>query len=162
MKKQLLTLAFCFISMVVFSQTHINKHAIGMRLGGGNSFGSQVTYQYGLSNYNRVEVDLGFNGNNNGNGFNLSGIYQWVWDIESGFNWYAGPAVTIGSWDYKNTYNGSRDSGAYLGIGGQIGAEYNFIEIPLMISLDTQPTFGLTDVYSTFNMGLSLSVRYTF
>jgi len=162
MKKQLLTLGLCFVSMLAFSQVQINEHAIGMRIGGGNSFGSQVSYQYGLSNYNRVEVDLGFNSNNNGNGFNLTGVYQWVWDIESGFNWYAGPAATIGSWSYKSDYDGSRNSGTYLGIGGQIGAEYNFSEVPIMLSLDTQPMFGLTDVYNSFNMGLSLSVRYTF
>ena len=162
MKKQLLTLGLCLISMVAFSQAQINKHAIGLRVGVGNSFGSQLTYRHGLSDFNRVEVNLGFNSSNSGNGLELTGIYQWVWDIESGFNWYAGPAVTIGSWSYKSAYNGTRNSGAYLGIGGQIGAEYNFAEVPIMVSLDTRPMLGATNVYSSFDMGLSLSLRYTF
>jgi len=161
MKKQLVTLAICLLSITAFSQVK-NQHAIGMRLGGGNTFGSQVTYQYGLSNYNRIEADLGFVSNNNGNGFNLSGVYQWVWAIESGFNWYAGPAVTLGSWSYKSKYDGSGDSGAYFGLGGQIGAEYNFVEVPINISLDTMPQFGFGPTNQHFNMGLSLSVRYTF
>jgi len=148
--------------MLAISQTKVNNHAIGMRIGGGNSFGSQVSYQHGLSNFNRLEFDLGFNSNNDGNGFNLSGIYQWVWDIESGFNWYAGPAVTLGSWNYKSRYTGDYASGAYLGIGGQVGIEYNFNEVPIMLSLDTQPMFGVTNVYNSFNMGLSLSIRYVF
>ncbi|MCU4156045.1 hypothetical protein J1N10_08650 [Carboxylicivirga sp. A043] len=161
MKRQLLTLAVCLFSMAAFSQVK-NQHAIGARLGAGNTFGSQVTYQYGLSNYNRIEVDLGFHSNTNGNGFNLSGVYQWVWDIESGFNWYAGPAATLGSWSYNNDYSGSGDSGAYLGIGGQIGAEYNFEEIPLNLSVDTMPQIGFGPTNNNFNMGLSISARYTF
>jgi len=148
--------------MVAFSQAQINEHALGLRLGAGNSFGTQISYQHGLSNYNRVECNLGINSNNNGNGFNLSGIYQWVWNIEGGFNWYAGPAATIGSWSYKSGYDGSRHSGAYLGIGGQIGAEYNFSEIPILVSIDTQPMIGFTDVYHPFNFGLALGLRYTF
>lgn len=160
MKKQLVTLALCIVSVVAVSQVH--EHAIGMRLGAGNTFGSQVTYQYGLSNYNRIEVDLGFVTNNKGNGFNLSGVYQWVWAIESGFQWYAGPAATIGSWSYNDDYNGKSNSGGYLGLGGQIGAEYNFSEIPLMLSIDTMPQFGFGPTDQNFNMGLSLSARYVF
>ncbi|MBK3518310.1 hypothetical protein [Carboxylicivirga marina] len=161
MKKQLVIMAISLLCMTAVGQVK-NQHALGARLGGGNTFGSQVTYQYGLSNYNRVEVDLGFNANNNGNGFNLSGIYQWVWNIESGFNWYAGPAVTLGSWSYNSDYDGSGNSGAYFGIGGQIGAEYNFEEVPINLSLDTMPQFGFGPSNQHFNMGLSLSVRYAF
>ena len=161
MKKHFITLTFFLLSISAFSQVK-NEHAIGARLGGGNTFGSQVSYQYGISNYNRLEIDLGFVSNNNGNGFNLSGIYQWVWAIENGFNWYAGPAATLGSWSYKSKYDGSGSSGAYLGLGGQIGVEYNFVEVPINISLDTMPQFGFGPTNQTFNMGLSLGVRYVF
>ncbi|MCG8578882.1 MAG: porin family protein [Bacteroidales bacterium] len=161
MKKQFVTLFICLLSMAAFGQVK-NQHAIGGRLGAGNTFGSQVSYQYGLSNYNRIEVDLGFNSNSDGNGFILSGVYQWVWAIESGFNWYAGPAASLGSWSYKNSYNGNGDSGAYLGIGGQIGAEYNFEEVPINLSLDTMPQIGFGPTDENFTMGLSIGVRYTF
>lgn len=161
MKKHFITLTLFLLSISAFSQVK-NEHAIGARLGGGNTFGSQVSYQYGISNYNRLEIDLGFVSNNNGNGFNLSGIYQWVWAIENGFNWYAGPAATLGSWSYKSKYDGSGSSGAYLGLGGQIGVEYNFVEVPINISLDTMPQFGFGPTNQTFNMGLSLGVRYVF
>ena len=134
MKKHFITLTFFLLSISAFSQVK-NEHAIGARFGGGNTFGSQVSYQYGISNYNRLEIDLGFVSNNNGNGFNLSGIYQWVWAIENGFNWYAGPAATLGSWSYKSKYDGSGSSGAYLGLGGQIGVEYNFVEVPIKVQI---------------------------
>jgi len=161
MKKQLLSFVLLLMAIGTFGQVK-NEHALGMRIGGGNTFGSQVTYQYGISNYNRLEVDLGFNSNNDGNGFNLSGAYQWVWEIEGGFNWYAGPAATLGSWSYKSKYDGSGSSGAYLGLGGQIGVEYNFVEVPINISLDTMPQFGFGPTDHNFTMGLSLGIRYVF
>lgn len=161
MKKFFIALIVCIWAVSANGQVK-NQHAIGARLGGGNTFGSQVTYQYGLSNYNRLEVDLGFNSNNNGNGFLLAGAYQWVWDIENGFNWYAGPAAALGSWDYNSKYDGTGDSGAYLGLGGQIGVEYNFVEVPLNMSLDSMPLFGFGPTNQHFNMGLSFSIRYVF
>ncbi|WP_439183549.1 hypothetical protein [Carboxylicivirga taeanensis] len=161
MKKHLILLAVCLLGTAAFAQVN-NQHAIGARIGGGNTFGSQVTYQYGFSNYNRLELDLGFNSNNNGDGFILAGAYQWVWAIENGFNWYAGPAAALGSWDYNRKYDGTGDSGAYLGLGGQLGIEYNFVEVPLNISVDTMPLFGFGPTNQHFSMGLSLSIRYVF
>ncbi|MBS2211440.1 hypothetical protein KEM09_08515 [Carboxylicivirga mesophila] len=161
MKKSFILLAVSLLGMTAFGQVK-NQHALGARLGGGNTFGSQVTYQYGLSNYNRIEADLGFHSNNDGNGFILAGAYQWVWAIENGFNWYAGPAASLGSWSYNSKYDGSGDSGAYLGLGGQIGIEYNFVEVPLNMSIDSMPLFGFGSTNQHFSMGLSLSLRYTF
>ncbi len=161
MKKCLVLLAVSIIGITAFGQVK-NQHAIGARLGGGNTFGSQVTYQYGLSNYNRIEADLGFHSSNDGNGFNLAGAYHWVWAIENGFNWYAGPAASLGSWSYNNRYDGSGDSGVYLGLGGQIGVEYNFVEVPLNMSIDTMPLFGFGPTNQHFSMGLSVSIRYAF
>ncbi|WP_430812313.1 MULTISPECIES: hypothetical protein [unclassified Carboxylicivirga] len=161
MKKHFVTLALCVVALLSHAQGN-TPHAIGIRLGAGNTFGSQVSYQYKLSNYNRLEIDFGFNSANDGNGFILSGAYQWLWDIESGFNWYAGPAVSLGSWNYDNDYDGKGDSGAYFGLGGQIGIEYNFVEVPINLSLDTMPQFGFGPTNHNFNMGLSISARYKF
>ena len=44
---------------------------------------------------------------------------------------------------------------------GDIGIEYNF-EIPLLVSLDFRPEFGLNDVYKGYNTDIALSVRYQF
>ncbi|MCU4175258.1 hypothetical protein [Carboxylicivirga sp. N1Y90] len=160
MKKQLIVLFCAMLSIGAIAQT--NEHALGLRLGGGNYFGAEVSYQRGLSNTNRLEADLGLSSYSNGSGFNLAGIYHWVWNIEGGFNWYAGPGAQIGSWSYKSGKDGDRSSGVYLGLGGQVGVEYNFEEIPLNLSVDTRPMFGIGNTYNDFNFGISFGLRYVF
>lgn len=160
MKKQFLVLVFAIASIGAMAQ--VNDNAIGIRFAGGNFFGGEVSYQKGLSNINRLEADLGLYSYSDGNGFNIAGVYQWVWNIEGGFNWYAGPGAELGSWSYKHNEDDKGNSGFYLGIGGQIGVEYNFDEIPLLISVDTRPMIGLGNSYNNFNFGLALGVRYVF
>ena len=54
-----------------------------------DGFGGEISYQRGLSKNNRLELDLGWRDGKDYNAFKLTGIYQWVWNIEGGFNWYA-------------------------------------------------------------------------
>ncbi|TAJ14406.1 hypothetical protein DMA11_05170 [Marinilabiliaceae bacterium JC017] len=158
MKKSLLSLMVLTFSFGIFAQ--INPHSIGLRLGGGNAFGTEISYQRGLSDQNRLEVDLGIKTHKKYSGFNLAGIYQWIWPIEAGFNWYAGPGAQLGSWSWKSGYNGD-DDGFYIGISGQIGIEYNFTEIPIQISLDTRPGIGLINSHDDFIFDIALGLRYT-
>jgi opacity protein-like surface antigen len=157
------TLLFAFIlalaSSTAFSQ--VNPHALGIRFGGGNSFGTEISYQHGLSDINRLEVGLGLKTHSDWSGFNLAGAYQWVWNIEGGFNWYAGPGAQLGSWSYKSGVEGSND-GFYIGILGQIGIEYNFSEVPIQIGIDTRPVIGLINSSDDFDIDLSLGIRYVF
>lgn len=89
MKKLIL---FIF-TIVAFSFTataqDIADNAIGLRLGGGDGFGTEVSYQRFLGGNNRLEVDLGWRSGNDFDGFKLIGLYQWVWVLEGDFNWYA-------------------------------------------------------------------------
>ncbi len=160
MKKQVLFVLLAFFSVGAIAQ--VNDHAVGLRFSGGNLFGGEINYQRGLSDINRLEIGLGLHSHSDGSGFNLAGIYQWVWNIDGGFNWYAGPGASLGSWSYKSGKSGTTDSGFYMGIGGQVGIEYNFDEIPLNISVDTRPMFGLMNSYNDFNLGLALALRYAF
>jgi len=160
MKKQILLLMLVIINMSAIAQ--VNENAIGLRFAGGNYFGTEISYQKGLSDLNRFEANLGFYSYSDGSGFNVAGIYQWVWNIDGGFNWYAGPGAELGSWSYKSSATNKGDSGFYLGVGGQIGIEYNFEEIPLNLSIDTRPMIGLINSYNDFNFALALGVRYVF
>jgi hypothetical protein len=58
--------------------------------------------------------------------FKIVGLYQWVWNIDGGFNWYAGVGGGIGSWSYDK--NDVEDSGSFILAAGDIGIEYNFSE----------------------------------
>ena len=138
-----------------------------MRLGDNDGFGGEISYQRGLSKNNRLELDLGFRNSNNVDAFKLAGLYQWVWNIDGGFNWYAGVGGGLGSWSYDYRANGNqyKDSGVFVFVAGDLGVEYNFKEVPIQLSLDIRPELYFnSDKYRTNNFGpdLALGVRYRF
>lgn len=110
-----------------------------------------------------MEVDLGWRDSNHVDAVKLTGLYQWVWNIEGGFNWYAGVGGGLGSWSYD--HNNFDESGTFLFVAGDIGIEYKF-DIPLMLSLDFRPEFYLNndDYFRDNNFGpdIALGVRFTF
>ncbi len=163
MKKVFLTaimlVGFTFNS----SAQDISKNALGLRLGSNNGFGGEISYQRGLGNNNRLELDLGFRNSDNVDAFKLAGLYQWVWNIEGNFNWYAGVGGGLGNW--STNFNGNKSNGTFLFAAGDIGIEYNFDEAPIQLSLDYRPEFYInSDGYSDNSIGsdIALSIRYRF
>lgn len=155
--KKLILLSLIVVGFTFTANSqNIADNAIGLRLGGGNGFGTEVSYQRALGGNNRLEVDLGWRSGNEFDGFKLVGLYQWVWLIEGGFNWYAGVGGGLGSYD-------TRDSGneAFAVAAGNIGIEYNF-DIPLMISLDFRPELGFGKFNDDLNFDIALGIRYQF
>jgi len=75
----------------------IADNAIGLRLGDSDGFGAEISYQRALGENNRLELDLGLRSGNNFDGFKLAGLYQWVWQLDGDFNWYAGAGGGIAS-----------------------------------------------------------------
>lgn len=155
MKKLILASVLIFtLSVTLYSQTVGN--AIGARIGAG----AEVSYQYVLTDVNRLEFDLGLSGWETG-GFQLSGLYHWVFTLQDRLNWYIGPGVQIGQLSYK-TSNNSWENKFGIGAAGQIGIEYNF-EIPLQLSLDWKPSFPVFPSGGSFGyQGIALGVRYVF
>jgi hypothetical protein len=164
MKKvfSIILLSFLFASM----QAENHPNALGIRsLSGGFGLGGELSYQRALSDRNRLELDLGWSrgsGNNfgieNRTSFSvLTGVYQWVNEIGSGFDWFYGLGGQV------ITYNTAFSSGFSLGLGGQVGVEYDFNElnVPFQASLDFRP-MGILGGISGFNIGTALSLRYTF
>lgn len=150
-----------FFSIIIVLSTislnaQVESQAIGGRFGGGNYGGGfEVSYQHGLGDANRLELDLGINSHNNSSFFSLAGSYQWVWELGEGFNWYAGPGAQFLA--VKNA--------TAFGVGGQIGVEYNFnvnLDTPLLISIDTRPMMNFASGNNDFGWGAALGIRYTF
>ena len=143
--------------------SQVNPSAIGIRGGSGNyGSGFEVSYQKGIGNANRLELDLGLRGSSFHSHFVLTGIYHWVKNITSGLNWYIGPGAQVGLYNYKNS--SINTGGITLGVGGQIGIEFDFneLDIPLLVSVDTRPMWGLVGGGSGFNYGGNVALRYTF
>ena len=163
MKKVILTV-FMLIGLAINTEAQdISKNALGLRLGDNDGFGGEVSYQRGLSKNNRLEFDLGWRNSNYVSAFKLGGLYQWLWEIDNGFNWYAGVGAGVGSWNYNQS--GISNSGTFLFGAGDIGIEYNFNEVPIQISLDFRPELYInSNGYRNNNFGpdLGLGIRYKF
>jgi hypothetical protein len=164
--KKIIFSAFMLIGLAFSTQAQdISKNALGLRLGDNDGFGGEVSYQRGLSKNNRLELDLGWRNSRNVDAFKLVGLYQWVWNIDGGFNWYAGVGGGIGSWSYDGPGDPDNDGGTILLAAGDIGIEYNFDEVPIQLSLDFRPEFYFdSDDYrdDSFGPDIALGIRYRF
>ena len=162
MKKLVLTAVVLFGFLINAQAQDIASNALGIRTGDNDGFGVEISYQKRLSDVNRLEFDLGFRDNKNYDAWKLSGIYQWVWNLDGNFNWYAGFGAGIGSLDISND-NFDGDDGLFVNANGNIGIEYDF-NIPLLISLDFRPELGLVNDLGDNDLGLdiALGLRYQF
>ncbi len=166
MKKLAITLlTTCLIGFTANAQ--YSENAIGLRLGGGFGPGAEISYQRALGDNNRLELDLGLRSRYNVNAFRLVGIYQWVWNIEGGFNWFAGFGAGIGAVNYDDRYKRNYPNRNYnvlsISADGQIGIEYVFSEAPIQLALDLRPAFFIAnDYYGGFGYDGALSIRYQF
>ncbi|WP_395053839.1 hypothetical protein [Flavobacterium sp.] len=167
MKKVFLSV-FMLLGLALSTQAQdISKNALGLRLGDNDGFGGEISYQRGLSKNNRLELDLGFRNSKNVDALKLAGIYQWVWNIEGGLNWYAGIGGGLGSWSYDYNQGNQKfeDNGVFIFVAGDLGIEYNFKEVPIQLSLDIRPELYFnSDDYRDDNFGpdLALGIRYRF
>ncbi|SCY11363.1 hypothetical protein SAMN05192588_1212 [Nonlabens sp. Hel1_33_55] len=162
MKKILFTLALIVGTTFAVQAQTISKNAIGLRFGDGDGFGAEISYQRALGDNNRLEADLGIENGNRFDGFKLTGVYQWVWNIDGDFNWYAGVGGGLGSISFDDDFRpNDDDSETFLLAAGQIGIEYNF-DIPLIISLDIRPELYFGDFRDDLESDIALGVRYQF
>jgi len=154
MKK--LFLFFALISLGAIATAQISSNALGGRLYGGDTFsGAEISYQKGLNDRNRLELDGSFGFRKDFTRISLVGIYHWDWKIVGGFRWYVGPGVSI---SYDNFENNSYIN---IGLGGQIGIEYKFKDLPLLISLDSRPMWDFLGDVNGLGWGAALGIRYT-
>jgi len=163
MKKGIVLASMLFGIAISAQSQNFSKNAIGLRLGSNDGFGTEISYQTKLSTKNRLELDLGWRNSDNEDNFKLTGVYQWVWNLDGGLNWYAGVGAGVGSWRYDDNH-GIDENGTFAFVAGDLGIEYNF-DFPLQLSLDIRPELYFTsDSYVEDNFGpdVALGVRYRF
>lgn len=156
MKKFILLFAAVF-TFGLFAQAQMSPNALGLRLGGGSFVGGELSYQKALGDANRLELDLGFGQSDKHNRMYLAAIYHWHWNITGGLNWYIGPGASLGFHTYDD-----HDDYINVGIGGQIGIEYNFNvhDVPILLSLDARPMWDLLGDDAGLGWGAALGIRY--
>ena len=152
MKKFILVL----VAVVALGFAGNAQNAIGVRGAFGNSTSAELSYLHGLGSANRLELDLGWhNFKDWGSYINLTGIYQWNFNISGGLGWFAGLGANVG------LYTGRNDNNIGLGFDAQIGLEYKF-NIPLQVSIDFRPQWDILGAGSGFGYGVALGIRYCF
>ncbi len=164
MKYTIYTLLLCIVVSATAIGQEIAPNAIGLRIGDNNGFSTEVNYQRALTENNRLELGLSWRTGNNFDAIKGTGIYQWVWNIDGGLNWYAGAGASIGSFDVDRDFPGfdNDDSEFFLNAAGDIGIEYRF-DFPLLLSLDFRPEISiLNDFDDSLEFDVALGIRYLF
>lgn len=159
MRKLLLCISFLTASIFTMNAQEISKNAIGIRFGDNNGIGAEVSYQRALGSNNRLEIDLGIRGNSDNSIFKATGLYQWVWELEDNFNWYAGVGGGLANYNGNGNDNFSE---TFIFAAGDIGIEYNFDSAPILLSLDLRPEFGFGDNFNDYDNDIAFSIRYQF
>ncbi len=132
------------------AKAQLYKHSIGFALG--TPLG--VQYKGALSSNNAIDIVLGtiFNG------VTVTGAYEWVFPVKGArdFQWFVGPAASIGAWDHDH------DDGVFFAVYGGGGIEYKFNEIPLVLSFDLFP-IGVSFIENSgYDFQCRAGIRYTF
>ncbi len=153
-----------FILVAIFAVAALStqaQDAIGIRFGGGLYGGAEGSYQMGMGDANRLQLDFGVNFGKDYFSTGVTGTYQWIFNIGDieGFNWFVGPGAQVGYWSVDEDNND--DSGIYLGIGAIGGIEYTLPTVPIQFSLDSRPMIHIFDDES-FHYGAAFGVRYVF
>ncbi len=156
MRKTLLILLLTLCASA--AQAQINDHAIGVRFG----YGGGISYQHKFSKVNRGELNAQFGISDSYTTLRLTGIYQWVFNMNDGFHFYVGPGVSAGSLSIDNKYAGKGENGLFVSVGGQLGVDYVFDGIPLQLSLDVLPMISVVNNYDDIYLDPALGVRYVF
>ena len=136
-----------------------SRHAIGLRLGDSRGFDAEISYQLFVSSNNRLEFDFGWRNQENFDAIKITALYQWVYNLDKGFNWYVGPGGGIGFID-ANGNNVNDGSSSFVYVAGVVGIEYDF-DIPLLLSFDFRPEINIGSG-SDLNFGLGVGARYQF
>ena len=161
MKKLFTTL---FVMLAIVSVSLAQPRAIGGRIG----YNVEFSYQHSLGQKMMMDLTAGVTNVWNGWAYaDVTAMFDWVFNINGGWNWYVGPGIGVGygfgRWWHDYHYIPFR-----LNVGAQIGVEYQF-GIPLNLSLDWRPmvnVLGFTrgNGYGWYQgfYGVALGIRYRF
>lgn len=154
-----LPLLSLFVFVFSYSQ-NIADHAFGIRIGESQGFGTELSYQKGLRNDKRIEVDLGFRRRivQKTVSYRATILYHWVYDISPEFIWFIGFGGGAGSWMLETT---SAQNNPFGFLVGNIGIESDF-DLPLQVALDLRPQLGLLNYGNESIYDIAVSVRYRF
>ncbi|MCQ2284428.1 MAG: hypothetical protein MJZ57_05955 [Bacteroidales bacterium] len=134
---------FCLILFIgaLIGSSMAQPRAIGGRIG----YNLEFSYQHHFASRNMVDLSVGATNIWNRWAYaEANCMFDWVFNIHNGWNWYVGPGFGLGLGYGRNW----RDFGYVpfrLNLGGQLGIEYQF-RIPLNLSLDWRPMVNVVGI----------------
>jgi hypothetical protein len=122
---------------------------VGIRFGGTNGHGGAAIDGVFNTGIGRIHGDLGFYSG----GVGIDALWDFLYKPlgDEAFNWYVGVGAS--------TYIGSD---FWLGATGEIGIEYNFKDVPIVIGADWRPTLWIVNETQFGADSFGLNVRYRF
>ncbi len=120
---------------------------VGIRFGNALANKNSVALDgvFALGKFSRIHADVSF-----GNGVGVEALWDFLYRPipNSPINWYVGVGPAL----YLGTPFG-------LGASGEVGIEYRFDDVPLVLGLDFRPTFVLVEK-TDFVANFGFNVRY--
>lgn len=165
--KKLILILFVIAGMSATLSAQEYDKAIGLRAG----YPWSISYKHFLNESNALELMAGYWSYGNSvfyswSYFSLGGAYLihkptgWY----DGINWYwgAGARAQFWSFDYDASYLDDEYDNFSFGLGGYIGLDYKFENIPLNVSVDAAPHIVIGGFHSGLRFYGGAAARYTF
>ena len=139
-------IVIAFTLLVTLSQA--NAQEVGLRFGDVTGGNVAIDAIFSTSEFSRLHADVSF-----GDGLGIDLLYDFIYQPlgNEDLHWYVG----VGPYAFLG------DPFA-LGAVGEIGLEYKFKDIPLVIGADYRPYFRLIDDTDLGFDSFGLNVRYRF
>ena len=138
------------LSVIIFIIVNLSMSSqeLGLRLGDISGGNVAIDGIFSTGKFSRIHADASF-----GNGLGIDALWDFLYRPlgSEAFDWYVG----AGPFTYLS------DDFFLLGGVGEIGIEYHFMEIPLVIGADFRPYISLVEE-TDFTAGFGINIRYVF
>ncbi|WP_319482430.1 hypothetical protein [uncultured Draconibacterium sp.] len=156
LQKILLTVVLAFAGMFIG-----NAQELGVRFGDVSAGSVAIDGIFSTGEFNRLHADLSF-----GDGVAADLLWDFLYRPlgDEAFNWYmgVGPYLAILDREYDKNGNKVDETNFNLGAAFEIGLEYRFVDIPVVLGLDYRPSLEVIDNTSFHWEGFGLNIRYVF
>lgn len=159
MKKRLQKIVLTAL-LAVAGSYFANAQEIGVRFGDVSAGNVAIDGIFSTGEYNRLHANLSF-----GNGVAADLLWDFFYRplADDAINWYmgVGPYLAILN-ENKYDKNGGKDSETNFNLGAafEIGIEYRFVDIPVVMGLDYRPALEIIDNTGFHWGGFGLNIRY--
>ena len=157
LQKIVLTVVLAFAGMFIG-----NAQELGVRFGDVSAGSVAIDGIFSTGEFNRLHADLSF-----GDGVAADLLWDFLYRPlgDEAFNWYMGVGPYLALLDENKYYSDGRkdnETNFNLGAAFEIGLEYRFIDIPVVLGLDYRPSLEVIDNTSFHWEGFGLNIRYVF